>query len=1373
MSNENAETVIVQKLVMTINGRSVEGSRGDTILNVAQLAGISIPTMCNDGRIKPSGKCGLCIVEVNGIMVSACDTLASSGIDIITDSDDIKKRRQLLLTSILESHNAYCEPPCTYACPAKIDIPGYIALIAEKKYVDAITLIREKLPLPGILGRVCPHPCEDVCRRAQVDEPVSICSLKRYAADKAAEQGRYITPEKSAPTGKKVAIVGAGPAGLSAAFYLILKGHDVTLYESRKKAGGMLRYGIPSYRLPDEVLDKEIDEIISLGIDLKLNHSLGKDYTIGSLKDSHDAVFLSFGATLGKKMGIDGEDAPGIYPAVDFLERVNKKERVTVGNKVTVIGGGCTAMDAARAAIRLGAKSVTVIYRRSRDKMPATQQEVHETEAEGVHFKFLSAPKSVVTELGRVSALGVISMQLNMGGGGRGVLEEVPGSEELVPTDMVLLAIGQDVEKRVFEDGLEASRWATVKITESTFQTNIPGVYSAGDCVTGPATVVEAVAGGRRSADAIDLYLRGFANEEIALLIKEDTPLMFNVSANPYSKDHRFSMPERNAADRLYDFDQVELGFDDETAHREALRCMQCGCQEAGVCKLQKYALEYGAGTIVFKEPTISGTNILDGSPFLELNKYKCIKCHACVNICNEVQQLKVYTVGEDNYPDLLGKNYQDTECTFCGQCHNVCPTGALKDLTDRGQHKKNERIQVKTVCPYCGVGCGIIYSVEDGIVVSAQGDPDSDVNGGNLCIKGRFGFSFHNHQERLSKPLIRNTINEPFKEVEWDEAIAFVAKRFTDIRDTHGGDALGALTASRGTNEENYVAQKLFRAVIGTHNVDNCARVCHAPSVQGLRAAFGSGAATNPLHDIEGAEVILVCGSNTTEAHPIASLMVKKGLSNGSKLIVIDPRRIELAERADIFLQLKPGTNVALLNSMAHVIIEEGLQNEDFIKERTEDFDRFKQLVASYSPEITEKLTQVPASLVRQAARLYAATNKGMIFYGLGVTEHKGGSHGVMCLANLSLLTGNIGRPSAGINPLRGQNNVQGACDMGAMPNNYVGYQKVNDKESQEKFTKAYGRDQSMQIGLKEPEMYREAIAGNMKAMYIIGYDPGKTNANLTFIHEALSALDFLVVQDIFPTHTSDFAHVILPAASLLEKEGTFTSAERRIKMLRKVIPPPGDALPDWQITCMIGNAMGYPMTYKNAAEIMDEIAQLAPYFAGVSYERLEKNDLVWPVPDHLTTGTPLMHTTSFIHGKGKFNAMAYLPSEELPDDEYPLYLTTGRILNHYNNASMTGRCKQIAEISNEEFLEINPADASELGIADGELVEVETRRGKKLIKAKLTERSQSGIVFLTFHYDDMLTNFITGPGEDVEVMTPEYKVCAVRINKLALCDA
>jgi len=791
-------------------------------------------------------------------------------------------------------------------------------------------------------------------------------------------------------------------------------------------------------------------------------------------------------------------------------------------------------------------------------------------------------------------------------------------------------------------------------------------------------------------------------------------------------------------------------------------------CPKNEECELQQAVRFVGLDHIRY-ETTFRNMPVLR-EPFFDRNYNLCILCGRCVRTCQEVRGIGVLSSNPDFHRmHWIGpESLQDSDCKFCGACVDACPTAAL--FVRAAKWVRPDK-SVITICPYCGVGCRLELRVSGDRIFSVKPNRESPVNRGHACVKGHFGLEeIVHHPDRLKTPLIRR--NGRLEEASWEEALDLVARRFTEIKDKYGPNSLGAFSSSRCTNEENYLVQKLARAVFGTNNVDNCARVCHAPSVTGLAACFGSGAATNSFDQIEDANVLFVIGSNTTEAHPIVSLKMIRAVSKGAKIIVADPRKIELVDFASIWLNLKPGTNIALLNGMMNVILKEGLQNQDFIASRTEGFDEFRKVVEEYPPERAAKITGVAEEDIIKAARLYASAEKAMIVYSLGITEHNTGTANVMSLGNLAMLTGNVGRRSTGVMPLRGQNNVQGACDMGALPNVHVGYQPVTDPAVQSKFENAWKVKLPSNIGQTSTQILARSVDGGLRGLYILGEDPAHTDPDTNHVRASLEALDFFVVQEIFETETTKYADVILPAASFAECDGTFTNGERRIQRLYKAIPAVS-GLENWQTICKIAQKMGYPMSYNNTSEIMDEIASLAPMFAGVSFSRLGTGGLQWPCPSFEHPGTETMHVGKFSRGLGKFNAVEHRYPTEQTDPDYPLILTTGRRREHYNCGSMTRRSRGIMEMYPEEAIEISPADAKELGIVDGEVVQVSSRRGVVRTKARVTDKSSRGVAFMSFHYQDVLTNLLTNASLDPQAKTPEYKACAIRIDKISTIDA
>ena len=671
----------------------------------------------------------------------------------------------------------------------------------------------------------------------------------------------------------------------------------------------------------------------------------------------------------------------------------------------------------------------------------------------------------------------------------------------------------------------------------------------------------------------------------------------------------------------------------------------------------------------------------------------------------------------------------------------------------------------VLTTCGYCGCGCGLYLEVLDGELVGTMPCKTDPVSRGGLCIKGWNVHEFVNSSGRLSKPLIKK--EDQFSEVTWDKALQVTADTLKKIRDESGPDSIAFLCSAKCTNEENYLLQKLARAGIGTHNIDHCARLCHSSTVAGLAAAFGSGAMTNAIDEIEGAQCIFVIGSNTTETHPLIGSRIIKAKEKGAQLIVADPRKIHLAGYADIFVRQNLGTDVALLNGIMNVILKEGWHDDTFIKERTEGFEEFQKVVEGYTPEKVEEITGVRATDIERIAKAYACSGSSTIVYAMGITQHVTGVDNVKSLANLAMLCGHIGRESTGVNPLRGQNNVQGACDMGGLPDVYPGYQVVTDEQNAKKFAKAWNTKLRTKIGLTLTEMLKAAVAGEVKALFILGENPMVSDADIEHVREALKSLHFLVVQDIFVTETAQLADVVLPGVSFAEKDGTFTNTERKVKRVRKAIEPIGDSRQDWEIICDLSTRMGYKMSYADPSQIMEEIAQVTPGYGGIHYDRIEEDGLPWPCPNREHPGTPYLHKARFSRGPGLFHAVEYLPPGELPDKEYPYMLTTGRMYVHYHTGTMSRRSPSLHKEVEEGYVEINPQQAKELRISQGERIKICSRRGEIEIKADLTERVKRDTIFIPFHFAESAANVLTNPALDPIAKIPEYKVCAVRIEK------
>ncbi len=805
------------------------------------------------------------------------------------------------------------------------------------------------------------------------------------------------------------------------------------------------------------------------------------------------------------------------------------------------------------------------------------------------------------------------------------------------------------------------------------------------------------------------------------------------------------------------------------------LDCLTCSAN--GNCELQDMAGVVGLREVRYG---MEGANHLraqkdQSNPYFSFDPAKCIVCSRCVRACEEVQGTFALTIDARGFASAVSaganSSFLDSECVSCGACVQACPTATLieKTVVEQGQPEHS----AITTCAYCGVGCSFRAEMKGNEVVRMVPDENGRANHGHSCVKGRFAWGYATHRDRIRTPMIRRTITEPWQEVSWDAAIAHAASELRRIQATYGRDSIGGITSSRCTNEETYLVQKLVRAAFGNNNVDTCARVCHSPTGYGLKTTLGESAGTQDFDSVRAADVILVMGANPTDGHPVFASAMKRRLREGARLIVIDPRAIDLVGgphvQADFHLQLRPGTNVAVLNALAHVIAEEGLLREDFVAARCEPeaFANWKRFVLEpyNSPEATEALTGVPAALVRGAARLYATGGNAAIYYGLGVTEHSQGSTAVIGIANLAMATGNIGREGVGVNPLRGQNNVQGSCDMGSFPHEFPGYRHVSDVATRGLFESDWGVSLAAEPGLRIPNMFDAALDGSFKALYVQGEDIAQSDPGTQHVTAALGALECLIVQDLFLNETAKFAHVFFPGASFLEKDGTFTNAERRISRVRKVMPPlSGKA--DWEVTVALAQALGYPMQYEHPGQILDEIARLTPTFAGVSFESIDRlGSVQWPCNERAPSGTPVMHIDQFVRGKGNFVVTQFVPTEERVNARYPLILTTGRILSQYNVGAQTRRTANVTW-HDEDRLEIHPHDAEERGIRDDDWVGIASRAGETVLRARISARMQPGVVYTTFHFPGSGANVITTENSDWATNCPEYKVTAVQVS-------
>ena len=805
--------------------------------------------------------------------------------------------------------------------------------------------------------------------------------------------------------------------------------------------------------------------------------------------------------------------------------------------------------------------------------------------------------------------------------------------------------------------------------------------------------------------------------------------------------------------------------------------------------------------------PSGNGRPIDASSPVIRVDHQACILCDRCIRACDDVQVNHVIGRTGKGYATRIGFDLDDpmgaSTCVACGECEKACPTGALTlvELVERAPSvPKAELTRVDSVCPYCGVGCAISYHVDEAKnrIVYADGR-ESPVNHERLCVKGRYGFDYTAHPQRLTKPLVRRDSAYPkgplspetassngtrrkpgglvdydevlphFREASWEEALERVGRRLEEIKRESGPSALAGFGSAKCSNEEAYLFQKLIRAGFGTNNVDHCTRLCHASSVAALLETIGSGAVTNVFADVENADVALITGSNTTANHPVAATFMKQAAKSGrTKIIVVEPRRVEIADHAEVFLQIRPGTDVAMYNAWMHVLIDEGLVDEAYVAEHTEGFEALKELVANYPPEVAAEVCGVDADEIRRAARLFGAAGAAIVFWGMGISQHTTGTDNARCLISLMLMTGNVGRPGTGLHPLRGQNNVQGASDAGLIPMVYPDYQSVADPELRAKFEAAWGAELDPEPGLTVVEIMRAALAGEIRGMYMMGENPFLSDPNTNKVRKALAALDFLVVQDIFLTETAEFADVVLPATSFFEKDGTYTNTDRRVQVGRRALDPPGEAHEDWRIVCDVATACGYPMAYDSPSDVFDEFTSLAPSYAGLTYDNLGLTGKLWPCPDPESgDGIQVLFGDRFptANGRGKFVPCEFEPAKELPDAEFPFVLNTGRLLQHWHTGTMTRRARALHAIAPAPKVEVNPDDLAALGLSHGDRVTVASRRGEITLEAEASRRMTPGTVFIPFHFREAAANVLTIDELDPYGKIPEFKFCAVRI--------
>ncbi len=1220
-----------------IDGKRVIADNGMTILEVARENGItSIPTLCHDGRLEPFASCYLCVVKVKGArtLTPACSTKVAAGMVVETVSPEIRRSRKAALELMLSNHFADCIGPCQLACPAGVDVQGYVALAALNKHRDAIALIKERNPLPAVCGRVCTRPCEvNGCRRNLLDEAVGVDYIKRYLSDLDLGDKDPWRPNVAPPNGKRVAVVGAGPAGLSCAYYLALRGYTVSMFEAQPEAGGMLRYGIPEYRLPKDVLDLEINQILDLGVQLSTNVQLGRDFTIASLKQGgYDAVFLGIGAWDSSKMRVADEDSPGVLAGIEFLKQFGLKRRIDIHGRVLVVGGGNTAIDCARTALRLGVAEVRLLYRRTRAEMPANGAEIEEAGREGVKMDFLAAPVRVLRgENGRVAGVECIRMELgDPDQSGRRSPRPIRGSEFRVDCDFVLAAIGQGTRVKELVDGrvpdflplgesLSLTRWQTVEVNERTFETTVDGVFSGGDVVTGAATAIEAIAAGRKAAYAIDRYVvTGRAEPEpVEVYSRKDAYRKVGVEdLPPGSTDGRRSMPVLPPAERALSFAEVETGYSREDLRRETARCLECGCTALFTCDLRRYATEYGADLKTFMGAAVEHP-VDRRHPLLVLDPNKCILCGRCVRICGELVGVAAYGFVNRGFDTVvkpaLGDSLLDTECVSCGLCIGTCPTGAIAEklpLTKPGPWKTT---RVESVCPYCSAGCRLLYEVSGTTLVQVSGANDGgsagaapprpvgDVGtGGNHCKKGRFGYGYVQSAERLRWPLLR--VGRELQETTLDEALRYSSMRLKELARRYRGDQVAVFVSPRMTNEEIYLAQKLARVALRTHNVTSLAQLVN----RDLQAPDVVSTATHA--DIRDAQALLVVNTALDEESFAVDIACKQAIRKGARLVYIGPEDNRTSRFAALHLRCLPGgQGLAILGLL-----------KDYVSLKPGTLDGRPELaraVAELSDERLEELSGVERDASREAAAILSKTILKVMLFN---KDYRGSrqAHDERLFAEAAVALG-CSRLA-----LREKANAQGLLDMGADPRWLPGYVDPGGGEALEQIEKELGVVLSdlSPPGLDVAQLLRDR---KIKVAVVLGEDPLGAPGFPQDLRDGLLAADFLLVGDLFLTATAASATVALPLSSTAETSGTMTNAERRVQKLQRAVPPAG-GMETWEILSQLASLLGhrFKMKYGSAQDVTAEIRRVVPIWAGLD---LDSACAVWDADGFRLPRAPL----------------------------------------------------------------------------------------------------------------------------------------------------
>ncbi len=1194
----------MKPIEITINGKEIFTAAGKTILEAVHENKLdTIPTLCYDKRLEHYTSCFLCVVEVEGTnkLVPSCSTYAINGMKIRTNNPKIIEARKTALELLMSNHYADCIAPCKKNCPAGVDVQSYIALISMGKYKEALKLVKENNPMPLSISRICVRDCEAACRRKYVDEPVAVNAMKRFIAD--SDYINMWTPEIKAEKNKKVAIIGGGPAGLSCAYYLTLEGCRSTIFERHSQLGGMLKYGIPEYRLPKNILDSEIKWIIDLGVKVQTRAELGKDFTIAELfEQGYDAVFIGAGAQKASKLNLEGEEKiSGVLKGIDFLRDVQQNKKPDLNGKVIVAGGGNTALDAARTALRCNSENVKIVYRRSINEMPANTEEVEAARKEGVEILFLTNPKSFISENGKLKAIECLKMQLVEGKPGeRPRPVPISGSEFLIECDYLISAIGQSVDDSIFkfDQDIKLEKSRTTWVNKETMETSMPGVFAGGDVVTGPLTAITAIAQGKKAAASIMNFLeKGIAGQGNGKFYssKDKLAKLSSKEFDPVKKLAREKMTELSVTDRINNFKEVERGISEKQTLCESLRCMECGCSEYFDCRLRKYCDEYHIE--ISSYPGEVKKYLVDNRhPFISLDPNKCINCGRCVRTCTEI--LKVSALGFVNrgfktvVKPAMEKPLMETNCISCGSCIDACPTGAISEKFPFKILGTLPKENLETICNFCSVGCKVNFKkINDDIfyISNSTEEIKDSHNKGYLCTKGRFGHRYLLGKNRITNYSIK--INGVRRNVTRSEALQYVHEKLQSIIREFGPEAIAVFGSPKLSNEELYLLQKLARAGLKTNNVSSFSNLLYGVEQNCLDEMLGFTGSTISMESIANADVIVVMNSNLTVENLVMELKIKEAQKNGAKLILINSAEVKSTRYADLWIDSKKGTNTNLLNAVMKLCIDSGCIDKNFINDRTNNFEAVKAELDNADISEAIKFSGIDETKFRFLFDQLRDLSSNIVFiYNIDSLGDKS-VNDLKAVGNFLLLTGRIGKEDNGVIVLREFNNSNGLMDMGVNPNYLPGYVKFNEKEEIDKISGQWN------INLEKiflpVDLEKKLKKGEIKGVLVFGEDPLLLKENMKYFN----GVEFLVVSDAFSTSTTEEADVVIPACSIIEQAGSYTRCDGTIQKAEKIINgTPG--FENWQTISSIGYYFSDGFDYKSPEEIFEEIKKVNRFY-------------------------------------------------------------------------------------------------------------------------------------------------------------------------------